>query len=154
MRWSPSVGVAAGAVAAVAVAGGLWWQASRAEPEPFDLAALEEAVAALHSARGSEAELCALAASQGNCGTLLGAAGPAPAAAPEIVCVVDYAGDPSHAAGQVVRIHVDGVEPDTETMVLRDSGTPTFMNPVYWGGAGVSTGDTASADRQYWCGPS
>jgi|GEM_PF-1543843 len=104
----------------------------------------ESVLSALYEARGDADALCALATSDGNCRALLQGPGDAPDAVPAVVCSAEYAGDATHAAGLIVRIHTEGTAADMEAMVLDVDGEARFMNPVYWGSAGVSEGSTAT----------
>lgn len=112
----------------------------------------EVVLAGLYDARGDADALCTLATSNGNCRALLQGAGDAPEQAPAIVCSVEYAGDSTHMAGLIVRIHTEGVPDDTESLVLNVDGKARFMNPVYWNGAGVSEEPTAQPNNGYHCG--
>jgi len=113
----------------------------------------ESVLSALYDARGDADALCALATSDGNCRALLQGAGDAPEAVPAVVCSAEYAGDTTHAAGLIVRIHTEGTAADMEAMVLDVDGEALFMNPVYWGSAGVSEEPIAQPDSmEYHCG--
>jgi len=113
----------------------------------------ESVLSALYEARGDADALCALATSDGNYRALLQDAGDAPEEVPTVVCSAEYAGDATHAAGLIVRIHTEGTAADMEAMVLDVDGEARFMNPVYWGSAGVSEGPTAQPDSlEYHCG--
>jgi hypothetical protein len=113
----------------------------------------ESVLSALYDARGDADALCALATSDGNCRALLDGAGDAPEAVPAVVCSVEYAGDATHAAGLIVRIHTEGMALDTESMVLNVDGEARFMNPVYWGSTGVSEEPIARpGNMEYHCG--
>lgn len=113
----------------------------------------EATLSALYDARDDADALCALATSDGNCRALLQGPGDAPDAVPAVVCSAEYAGDSTHAAGLIVRIHTEGTAADMEAMVLDVDGEARFMNPVYWGSAGVSEEPIARADgMEYHCG--
>ena len=113
----------------------------------------ESVLSALYDARVDADALCALATSNGNCRVLLEGAPDAPDAVPAVVCSVEYAGDATHAAGLIVRIHTEGTASDMEAMVLDVDGEARFMNPVYWGSAGVSEEPIAQpGGMEYHCG--
>jgi len=113
----------------------------------------ETTLSTLYDARRDAGALCALATSNGNCRALLQGAGDAPEAVPTVVCSVDYAGDSTHAPGLIVRIYTEGTAADMEAMILDVDGEARFMNPVYWGGAGVSEEPIAQpGGMEYHCG--
>ncbi|MFN3865728.1 MAG: hypothetical protein ACK4MD_03325 [Demequina sp.] len=115
------------------------------------LAAAEALLDRAYEARASEAALCDVAASEGNCRALLQGAGVPPAATPRIVCSSTYPGTDSSSPGLLLRIETVNTEGSTVTMdtlaiAVDGRDEARLMNPVYWVPAGVSvsqeTGDS------------
>ena len=154
MKVAATIAVAAiSAIGIAAVAGTYLATRGGATDTVVTQAQAETTLSALYDARDNADALCALATSNGNCRALLQGAGDAPEAVPTVVCSVDYAGDTTHAAGLIVRIHTEGTAADMEAMVLDVDGEALFMNPVYWGSAGVSEEPIAQPDSmEYHCG--
>jgi len=154
MKVAATIAVAAiSAIGIAAVAGTYLATRGGATDTVVTQAQAETTLSALYDARDNADALCALATSNGNCRALLDGAGVAPEPAPTIVCSVEYAGDATHASGLIVRIHTEGTAADMEAMVLDVDGEARYMNPVYWGSAGVSDGPTAQpGGTEYHCG--